>query len=177
MKPPRTRSGGPRDYVIVFGAAVRPNGRPSAALRQRITSAAAWALEHPASIIMPTGAAGDNGPAEADVIKRALVKCGVRASRIVPEPNGRDTLESVRLCHQMIERRGDCARIVCCTSRYHQPRCALLLRLLGHKVILANASPARGRLSRLGLARLFLREFVALPYDMLLLLVPRLVRT
>jgi uncharacterized SAM-binding protein YcdF (DUF218 family) len=159
-----------RDYVLVFGAAVRPNGRPSAALRRRIISAVTWAERYPRSIIMPTGAVGDHGPAEAKVIKDALIAGGVSPRRIVMELNGRDTLESVLFCHKLIQRRGDCERIVCCTSRYHQPRCALLLRMLGYRVVLPKLPISRGRLSSFGLVRLFMRELAALPYDALLLL-------
>lgn len=158
-----------RDYVLVFGAAVRLNGRPSAALRRRIRSAAAWAKSHPTSIVIPTGAAGENGPAEAKVIRKALVDSGVPASRIVLEPRGQDTLQSVRYCHQMIQRRGDYRRVVCCTSRYHQPRCALLLKMLGYRVVLPAVPISRGQLSWFGFARLFVREVAALPYDALLL--------
>ena len=130
----------------------------------------AWAERHPRSIIIPTGAVGDHGPAEAKVVKDALIADGVSPKRIVMELNGRDTLESVRFCHKLIQRRGDCERIVCCTSRYHQPRCALLLRLLGYRVVLPKIPITRGRLSRFGVVRLFVRELAALPYDSLLLL-------
>src|SRR6476646_6530198 len=98
-----SRSASPkRDYVLVFGAAVRRNGRPSAALRGRIDSAAAWAKANPSSIVVPTGAVGENGPAEAKVIKRALIDSGVPARRIIMELKGRDTLESVRYCHRLM---------------------------------------------------------------------------
>ena len=123
-----------RDYVIVFGAAVRPNAKPSLALRRRIDSAAAGAREHPRAMIMPTGGTGTHGPAEAAVMKQALVDGGIPARRIVPECEGRDTLESILLCDRLLKKRGDCERIVVCTSRYHQPRCALLFRLLGYRV-------------------------------------------
>lgn len=158
-----------RDYVLVFGAAVRRNGRPSAALRRRILSAATWAKSHPTSIIIPTGAAGENGPAEAKVMKEALIDSGVPASRIVMELRGQDTLQSVRFCHELMERRGDCNRVVCCTSRYHQPRCALLLKMLGYRVVLPPVPISRGQLSSFGFARLFMRELAAVPYDALLL--------
>lgn len=158
-----------RDYVIVFGAAVRRNGHPSAALRRRITTAAAWARAHPNSIVIPTGAAGEYGPPEAKVMKQALVESGVPARRIIMESNGHDTLQSVRCCHAILKQRGDCDRVVCCTSRYHQPRCALLLKMLGYKVVLPRASIRRGRLSWLSLARLFAREVAARPYDAALL--------
>lgn len=159
-----------RDYVIVFGAAVRPNGKPSAALRKRIMTAAAWARDHPTSIVMPTGAVGDSGPAEAEVIKRALIEAGIPARRIVLECRGRDTLESVRYCDALLRLRGDCARVICCTSRYHQPRCALLLRLLGYKAVSPPVSHSRGRLRRRTYGRLLAKELIALPYDAMLLL-------
>lgn len=162
-----------RDYVLVFGAAVRRNGRPSAALRRRILSAATWANSHPTSIIIATGAAGENGPAEARVIRKALIDSGVPASRIVMELKGQDTLQSVKFCHELIERRGDCSRVVCCTSRYHQPRCALLLKMLGYRIVLPRVPISRGQLSWFGFARLFVRELAAVPYDALLLFARR----
>ena len=158
-----------RDYVLVFGAAVRRNGRPSAALRRRISSAATWAKAHPRSMIIATGAAAENGPAEAKVMKEALIEGGIPAGRIIMELRGRDTLESVRYCHELIRRRGDCSRVVCCTSRYHQPRCALLLKMLGYRVVMPLVPIRRGQLSWFGFARLFVRELAALPYDALLL--------
>ena len=162
-----------RDYVLVFGAAVRPNGRPSASLRRRIRSATKWAKSHPTAIIIPTGAAGENGPAEAKVIREALIDGGVSPRRIVMELRGQDTLQSVRFCHEVIKRRGDCNRVVCCTSRYHQPRCALLLKMLGYRVVLPPVPISRGHRSWFGFARLFAREIAALPYDALLLLATR----
>jgi uncharacterized SAM-binding protein YcdF (DUF218 family) len=168
-----SKNGSKRDYVIVFGAAVRSNGKPSAALRRRIRRASEWAARNPTSMIVATGAAGDNGVTEAVAIKEALVADGVQPGRILVEPKGRDTLQSVRLCSRLIRQRGDCGRVVCCTSRYHQPRCALLLRLLGYRVVLPDLPMTRGRLSRSGVARLILREVAALPYDAVLLLAGR----
>lgn len=162
-----------RDYVIVFGAAVRPGGTPSLALRRRIDRAASWAREHPTSLIMPTGAAGEYGPAEARVMKQALIDAGIPARRIVVEPHGRDTLESIRLCDRLLRKRGDCGRVVVCTSRYHQPRCALLFRLLGWKVLSPRMAMGIGRLRRRTYGRMIAREVLALPYDALLLLAKR----
>jgi uncharacterized SAM-binding protein YcdF (DUF218 family) len=103
-------------------------------------------------------------------MKDALIESGVPARRIIIEPEARHTLESVRLCHELIQRRGDCRKVVCCTSRYHQPRCALLLKMLGYNVIMPPVRISRGQLSWFGLARLFVRELAALPYDASLLL-------
>ncbi len=171
-KQPRRRGGGlkQKDYVVIFGAAVRPGGRPSPALRHRIDGASTWARDHPAAMIMPTGGIGRYGPAEAVAMGRALMEAGVAASRIVVERYGRDTLESVRLCHQLLQERGDCRRIICCTSTYHQPRCVLLFRLLGYTVVAPKIPNGMGRMSRITYGKLVVRELAATPYDSLLLL-------
>ena len=106
-------------------------------------------------------------------MRRALIDAGVAASRIVIERHGRDTLESVRLCHQLLQERGDCRRIVCCTSTYHQPRCVLLFRLLGYSVVVPRVPNTMGRMSRTTYGKLVVRELAATPYDGLLLLLGR----
>ncbi|MBA3896323.1 MAG: YdcF family protein [Sphingomonadaceae bacterium] len=163
-----------RNYVIVFGAAVRPGGSPSAALQHRIDGAVAWARRDPEAIVIPTGGVGDEGPAEADVMRRCLIAAGIATHRIVVERLARDTLESVRLCDAILRERGDCRIVVCCTSGYRQPRCALLLRLLGYKVVVPGLPERAGSLSSVAQARLILKEFVATPYDVALLLARRL---
>jgi uncharacterized SAM-binding protein YcdF (DUF218 family) len=124
-------------------------------------------------MIMPTGGIGKYGPAEAVAMKRALMEAGVAASQIVVERYGRDTLESVRLCHQLLQARGDCRRIVCCTSTYHQPRCVLLFRLLGYSVVVPKVPNSMGRMSRTTYGKLVVRELAATPYDSLLLMLGR----
>ena len=159
-----------RDYVVVFGAGVRRDGSPSPALRHRMEGALDWARRHPTAAIMPTGGVGRVGPAEAIVVERELVVAGIDRSRIVVEPTGRDTLESVRRCDGLLKERGDCARVIVCTSGYHQPRCALLFRLLGYRVALA---PVRRDAARLPLATYVAavaKEAIATPYDSALLL-------
>ena len=162
-----------RDYVIIFGAAVRSDGRPSGSLRHRIEGALAWAEAHPDALFIPTGGVGETGFAEAAVIQDGLAKGGIEPGRIIPELQARDTLESVRLCDSILRKRGDCRRVICCTSTYHQLRCGLLFRILGYKVVLPEMPRGLGRLSRGALAGLVLKEVIATPYDALLLLVKR----
>ena len=158
------------DYVVIFGAAVRTGGRPSAALQHRIDGALQWVQNHPSAMIMPTGGVGDAGPSEAVAIKHALMASGVKASRIVLEPTGRDTLESVRRCDAILQKRGDCGRVVICTSTYHQVRCAMLFRLLGYKAITPKVPNTMDRLARSSYAKLLIKEAIATPYDAALLL-------
>lgn len=164
------RSTGLKDYVVIFGAAVRRGGRPSPTLRHRIEGALAWAEAHPQALLMPTGGRIGGAPSEAEVVKTCLIEAGIDPNRIVPEICARDTLESVRLCDEILRGRGDCGRLVCCTSTYHQPRCALLFRLLGYKVVLPPMPNGMGRLSSLKYGRSILRELLATPYDALLML-------
>jgi len=159
-----------KDYVIIFGAAVRADGRPSGSLRRRIEGALAWAARHEEALFIPTGGIGRTGPAEAKVIRDGLVARGIAAKRIIPEMHGRDTLESVRLCDALLRARGDCRRIICCTSGYHQPRCALLFRLLGYRVICPPMPREWGGLRAGTYLRYLLKEVVATPYDAILLL-------
>ena len=125
-KSPVTRRAEParHDYAIVFGAAVRPDGRPSRTLLKRIDGARAWAERHPDAMVIATGATGRFGAAEAMVITNLLRAGGIGGDRILVEPCGRDTLESVRLCHRLLRARGDAARVICCTSSFSISRAA-----------------------------------------------------
>ncbi|MDB5672469.1 MAG: hypothetical protein JWO25_3428 [Alphaproteobacteria bacterium] len=156
------------DYAIIFGARVR-RGRPSPTLQHRIDGALAWAKDQPEAMFMPTGGIGEGGEAEAEVIARSLIAAGVDAARIVVEPCGRDTLESVRLCDAILRERGDCRRVICCTSTFHQPRCALLLRLLGYRVVVPPIPNGWKRLAVRRYAVSVAKEIVATPYDAALL--------
>src|SRR5665213_1973245 len=104
----------------------------------------------------------DTCAAEASFLRDYVIIFGAGVSA---EACGRDTLESVRLCDAILRRRGDFGRIVCCTSTYHQPRCALLFRLLGYRVLLPRMPNGWGRLSAMKYARTVLKEILATPYD------------
>lgn len=162
-----------RDYVIVFGAGVRSDGSASGTLQHRIDGAIAWAKRDPSAMIMPTGGVGEHGPSEAVVVRRALLAAGIKPSRIVLEPTGRDTLESVRRCDALLRKRGDYRRVVVCTSTYHQLRCAMLFRLLGYTAVLADVSNRLDGLPRISYAKAVLKEAIATPYDGVILLLRR----
>jgi uncharacterized SAM-binding protein YcdF (DUF218 family) len=160
-------------YLLIFGAAVTAEGAPSGTLARRIEGALAAAHGVADARFMPTGGAGANGIVEADVIARVLREAGVPAAAIAPERQARDTLESALLCDALLRAAGDADLVLPCTSRYHQPRCALLLRLLGWRV---RIPPMPGDLGRLPLAKLcayWAKEVAALPYDALLVLARR----
>lgn len=162
-------------YLIIFGAAVRADGNASGSLRRRIDGAWRYAQQHPGMDIrfLATGGQGRHGAAEAVVIRDLLVERGCDASVILLEPEARDTLESIERCERILAGFPDIDLLVICTSSYHQYRCAVLLRMLGYKVILPPMPDDRPFLGTWKWSRYIAKEFIALPYDALLLLLRR----
>lgn len=60
--------------------------------------------------------------------------------------------------------------LVPCSSGYHNPRCALLFRLLGYRVRIGAMPPDLPHLGVLKWGTYVLKECLALPYDAVLLL-------
>ena len=158
--------------IVIFGAAVRPGGTPSTALRRRVEAAFSCGRHMPDVLYVPTGGVGRHGPAEAEVMAGLLRAMGVPEQAILREPTGTDTLSSVRAVTKLL--RGRRAPVYAATSAYHLPRCVLLLRLAGlpARACPPPTGPAARSLRRRWYWRL--REGLALPFDAVLLLVLRL---
>jgi uncharacterized SAM-binding protein YcdF (DUF218 family) len=157
-------------YLIVFGAAVRSDASPSGSLKRRVEGALAFACTISGPKFIATGGLGRFGPEEAVVIADLLVKNGIPRQAILVEDKARDTLESIELCHEILKRQSDVEAIVPCTSPYHVPRCALLFRLLGYQALVAPMPRDRPNLPLWKWTWYVLKEFLATPYDALLLL-------
>jgi uncharacterized SAM-binding protein YcdF (DUF218 family) len=159
----------PDAIIVIFGAAVRPDGQPSGTLRGRVVAAARFAATCRNPLFIPTGAKGRFGDAEADVMARLLIRSGFADSAIRRETTGTDTLSSVRAIARML-RTLPAAPVRACTSAYHLPRCLLLLRLAGIKA-LACPPPAQSAAASFWKRWYWrLREVPALPYDAVLIL-------
>ena len=166
------------DYIVIFGAAVRADGSPSGSLQRRCQTA----LRHGGAgalgpYYLPTGGVGQHGPAEALVMREWLLQQGVAESRIVLECEARDTLQSVRLCSRILQRRGDADAVLVATSDYHGPRCALLFRIAGFDSQVLPAAPDRPHLGSAKWLRYALKELMATPWDAAWLLWYRIRRT
>lgn len=167
----------PEDAVIIiFGAAVRPGGRPSTALVLRVDAAVAFAARFAEPLFVPTGAVGRHGPSEASVMAALLEARGVPERHILCEETGTDTLSSARAVMALLRARRISAPVFAASSLYHLPRCVLLLRLMG--------APARPAIPPIVPAAThwwhrcywWLRELLALPYDCALVLLSRITR-
>jgi vancomycin permeability regulator SanA len=162
--------------ILIFGAAVRPDGKPSVTLRRRVEAALACAKGHQEVRFIPTGAIGRHGPSEASVMADLLTKSGVFAEQIRLEETGSDTLSSVRAISRLLHKEPSQGPIMLATSGYHVPRCLILLGLFGIAArpcrLPGVAPPATWPM------RWYwrLREVPALPYDVTLALLLRLMR-
>ena len=160
--------------IVIFGAAVRPDGRPSETLRDRVAAAAAFGGGFSRPLYLPTGAKGRFGAPEATVMARLLQAHGVPAEQIMIEETGTDTLSSVRAVATMARRRGLPDPLYVATSGYHQPRCVLLLRLAGFRAVATPPPPAPVQFGHRWYWRV--RELLAVPYDAGLMLGLRLLQ-
>ena len=153
-------------FIVVFGAAVRPDGKPSGALRDRVGAAVRFGRRIlPRPIYIVTGGKGRFGPPEAEVMADLLVERGVSRDDIVLEPTGRNTLRSVLAVARLL--RDAKGPVYAATSGYHMPRCVLLLGMAGLDAHRSPPSigPASSRVMRRWWWRL--REIPAIPLDSL----------
>jgi len=170
--------GGNRTYeadavIVIFGAAVRPGGQPSATLRRRVEAAAAFSRPFTAPLFVPTGGVGRAGPSESSVMAKLLTSHGVPPARILLEETGTDTFSSARAVAKLLRTAGIAAPVHAASSAYHLPRCVMLLRAFGVRAHAAGPPwvPAGSRL----VTRCYwwLRELAALAYDGVLALLVR----
>jgi uncharacterized SAM-binding protein YcdF (DUF218 family) len=161
--------------IAIFGAAVRPDGRPSGTLRRRVEAAAAFAARFPAAIFIPTGGVGRFGASEASVMARLLRQEPHPNWSIVLEETATDTLSSVRAIRHLLREHGFAGPVYAATSGYHLPRCLLLLWLAGIRARPCPPYTAPATASRWKLWYWRLREVPAIPYDAALVLWLRLV--
>ena len=164
----------PRSAILIFGAAVRPDGQPSRTLRDRTEAAARFGATLPAPLYLPTGAIGRHGPSEAAVMRRLLMELGVPPEDIVLEETGTDTLSSVVALRRLLRQHPDIGRVYAATSTYHLPRCVLLLWLAGVQAKPCPPPPVPESMTLADRWYWRLRELAAIPYDAILIVFARL---
>ena len=87
-----------RPAIIIFGAAVRPDGQPSQTLRRRVAAAAEHGARLARPLYLPTGGIGRHGAAEAEVMAALLRQASIAAEDILPETTATDTFRSALAC-------------------------------------------------------------------------------
>lgn len=153
---------------VVFGAAVKLGGLPSGTLRRRIEGA--FSVGGRSARYFVTGGVGCFPPAEAEVMANLLESYGVPRERITLDTDATDTLSSAQNAARFIHLQGNCRQVVACTSRYHIPRCRMLLNCLGVRTVPASMPTDRHHLGRMTLMYFYLRECLAYPWDLAVVL-------
>ncbi|HEY0648107.1 YdcF family protein [Phenylobacterium sp.] len=151
--------------IVIFGAAVRADGSPSAALLRRIGCGLEAARVWPDAPVVCSGGVGRVGPSEASVMIEILRREGMSADRLIPDEESLDTLQSVAVAARRARALGS-PFVVACSDGYHLPRIRLMLAVLGVRSVPGPRGGARGDpWHRLGMG---LREIPAIPYDVVL---------
>jgi vancomycin permeability regulator SanA len=161
-----------RPAIVIFGAAVMPDGRPSPSLLRRIGYGLQAAAEHPDAPILCSGGVGRAGPSEASIMARVLRGQGVASDRLVLDEASLDTLQSVIAAARFVRRRGRDGAVVC-SDRYHLPRIRLMLGALGVATAAGPTKPGLDGTRRRYWIRMHLREALATPYDLGIVLARR----
>ena len=121
-----------RDYVIVLGCKIRPDGTLYPLIRGRVDRAIAFVRRQEAAtgkraVLIPSGGKGADEPeAEAAAMARYMRQQGVGAEQILPEDQSKTTRENLRFSRRLIEQRGGGARTAFSTSSYHVYRGGIL---------------------------------------------------
>jgi len=158
--------------IVIFGAAVRPDGGASEALLRRIGYGLEAAREHPDAPILCSGGIVRAGPSEAFLMSERLSRNGISRERLILDEASRNTLENCGAAAGEAGRGGH-PYVVACSDGYHLPRIRLLLRMMG---VASRPAPfGRGRpgpplAHSLGMS---LREALATPRSVALLLARR----
>lgn len=150
------------DVIIVFGAAVRPGGEPSGALRRRLLHGVELLRRDAANFLLVSGGVGACQPSEAEVMRDLALAAGVPGDRIVTENTSSSTFTSALACVDIMRSRGWRSAVVA-TDAYHVRRAAMVLRSFGIRVSISAAPGGREANTRRVWWSYVVRECVALP--------------
>ncbi len=161
------------DVVIVLGAAVLKNRRPSMALRRRLLHGVELVKEGIADYLLVTGGLGKYPPTEASVMKDLATEQGISSEIIITEKKGTTTFKNVTECVRIMQERNWSNALVVSDS-YHLFRALFLFRCFGIKAS-ASAAPGGKQATSSWKWRYFhMRELIALPWYIILVLSEKL---
>ena len=148
--------------AVVLGAAVRPDGSASSALRRRADTAAKLFLEGHVDQIIASGGVPQAGRSEAELIAEICIQSGVPSSAITEENKSGTTFENIRNCIDLLPKD---AQVTLVTDRYHSFRAQMVAREF--ELNTNSVSPDIGPQSVYRIIRTYLREAAALVHHSL----------
>lgn len=123
-----------RDFVIILGCGLRPDGTPTPLLRGRIDRAIAFAEKQRAAtgkeltFVTSGGRGPDEAVSESAAMKRYLLDRGIPADRIVEEDRSTNTFENMAFSKEKITAIDPNAKVAYSTTNYHVFRSGLFAR-------------------------------------------------
>lgn len=130
------------DLVVVLGARVYADGRPSLALEDRTRTGGQVVLVGRAPRILVSGGAGDGAVHEVEAMRRLLEDLGVPPAAILEDRVGRNTQATVDGATATARAEG-LERLVVVSHAYHLPRVALAFLRAGLEVRTVPAVESR----------------------------------
>ena len=113
------------EYLLVLGARVYEDGRPSAALAARLDTAYDYMQEYPEVTAILCGGQGSNEPCpEAEAMYDYMVAKGMDADRLLLEDESSNTIQNIENARALI---GDGHKTAVVTSDYHLARARVLM--------------------------------------------------
>ena len=120
------------EYAMVLGMTLE-NGRPTKDLLYRVDAACEYLKLHPNSKLILTGGNPDqNGITEAEVMKKLLIKRGVKADRLLMEDKSDSTKQNFANTTKIINPEEP---VVLITSSYHMDRAVKIAKKAGFKTV------------------------------------------
>lgn len=120
---------GNADAVLVLGARVYEDERPSATLAARLDTARDFLIEHPHAIAVLCGGQGSNEPVpEAHAMQEYLLERGIRPEQLLLEDASNNTIQNINNAKHLLENRfpnGFTTAVI--TSDFHLSRARRLM--------------------------------------------------
>lgn len=157
----RDHVSGTPDTLVVLGAKVLPDGRPSILLQDRLDKALDYWRKTPDCLIVVSGGQGANEPCtEAACMADYLKAAGVDAAQILLEDRSRNTRENLLFTKALLEERGMFpGQTALVSNGFHLFRARMLAKRYGYGDVSALAAPSSHLPARL---KSYLREPLAL---------------
>ncbi len=175
-----TQHAAPLEPLLLFGAALKPDGSPTQTLRNRVAAAVRFGQSRPTILYIPTGGAPKNAQTEASVMRKLLRAHAIPDTSILLEDTAPDTFASIKACSAVLRRLKHPKRapLYFATSTYHAPRCWVLLRLAGWMphAVPYHPFPIFPQSSYAKVLLIVAHEILATLWDSLLVLLWRIVR-
>jgi len=117
------------DYILVLGAGIYEDGRPTPTLEKRLLWSIDYAGMHTEANIVVSGGQGKNEPMpEARAMAEYLVNRGISPDRIIIEDKSTSTMENFKFTKELIDYS---KKIVFVTNDFHVFRSTMLARRNG----------------------------------------------